>query len=434
MKTFPRCHRAAAAAAAAAALVIGLGACAMFRDLGADLRFMAQTSIITARVTNAADHPNVRGLVMEWDRDRGAMRSADYARVEGVGLFGFFVKSRANQYVAAFSDRNGSGSYDPGEPAWIHADPGGRPTPVVFGDDGKARVKGALAATTVLPPDLIAAGRQLRGGRDIDAVVTGWRIPVALGTVADLDDPRFAAATGSEGLWRPASFPMEKGLGIYFLEPYDPGRVPVLFVYGAAGSPQDWRPFFRQFDRRRYQLWFYQYPSGRHLDEMGEALDRGLEVLQSFHGFRQVHVVAHSMGGLVARHAILRNLAGDRRWAGKFVSISSPYGGHEFAGVGVKHAPAVVPSWIDMEIGSRFQQELFKGRLKGAVDHLLIYGDKAKRSLLLPPANDGTVSVASVTRPEAVRDAARVERFAEDHLSILANPAVIRRVEGFLAE
>ena len=424
-----RPHQIPSAIALVLVLVL-IPACKVFRELGDDLKFMEKTSVVTARVSNADHYRGIYGLVMEWDPVKGVMNSADYARTEGIGIFGFVVKSRENQYVGAFSDSNKDGMYEPGEPAWIHSDATGRPVPVDF----KARVEGALSPSTILPPDLIAAGKAMRNGRSMAEVATGWQIPISLGTVADLDDPKFAAESGADGLWHPASFPLKSGIGIYFLERYDPNRTPVLFVYGAAGSPQDWRTVFRKLDQKRFQIWFYQYPSGRHLDEMGRAMNRGVEVLQGYYKFKRLYVVAHSMGGLVSREAILGNLDDGNRYIKKFVSISSPYGGHEFAGMGVKRAPSVVPSWYDMEIGSPFLNQLFEHRLKGKVEHLLIYGDKAKRSVILPVENDGTVSVESVTRPEAVNDALRVEHYPENHVSILSNPQVIRSVQDFLGE
>jgi hypothetical protein len=104
-----------------------------------------------------------------------------------------------------------------------------------------------------------------------------------------------------------------------------------------------------------------------------------------------------------------------------FVSYSSPWGGHEAAAMGVKYAPEVVPSWRDMAKGSEFLDHLFDKRLKGRVNHHLFYSHKATKSRILPPENDGTVSVASQTRKEAVNDAVGVRGFDEDHLSILSS-------------
>ena len=145
-----------------------------------------------------------------------------------------------------------------------------------------------------------------------------------------------------------------------------------------------------------------------------------------------MNVVAHSMGGLVSREAVTHNYKDGNRYIKHFVTISSPMGGMKFAESGVKHTKTVIPSWIDMVPGSEFQDEIFDVKLKGKIPYMLLYGNKAKRSLILPAENDGTVSVESVTRPAAVKDAVKVQSFHEDHVSILSNPDVIKMVQDFL--
>lgn len=143
--------------------------------------------------------------------------------------------------------------------------------------------------------------------------------------------------------------------------------------------------------------------------------------------------VAHSMGGLISRDAVINNYKDGNRYIKHFVTISSPFEGMEFAESGVKHARSVLPSWHDMVPDSKFQQEIFKTKFKGKIPYMLLYGEKAKRSIVLPAENDGTVSVSSVTRKEAMEDAIKVQSFDEDHVSILSNPEVIQMVEEFLA-
>lgn len=408
--------------------------CANFRRLGEDLKLIDRTSVITGTLTNGAQYRNVIAVVVEWDREDGRVLSGDYTPVDGLGVFGFFVPGSENQYLLAYSDLDNDELYDPGEPAWIHRSASGEPIPVAIDPEtGRGRAGGPLSRSTILPHPLIQAIRDFKGDRSRDLVASGLRIPMALGTIADLDDPKFSSDRGSAGLWEPASFPLESGIGIYFLEPYDPDRIPVLFVYGAAGSPQDWRPFFRKLDRKKFQPWFYYYPTGRRLDEMGQALDRGVKVLHAHYGFSRMHVVAHSMGGLVARSFILKNLEEGNHYIGRFATISTPWAGVEFAEEGVKRAPSVVPAWNDLAPDSGFLDDLFEERLKGRVDHLLLYSHRASRSMFLPAKNDGTVGVASETAPAALKDAVKVAGFDEDHVSILSNDDVFRRVQDHLA-
>ena len=100
--------------------------------------------------------------------------------------------------------------------------------------------------------------------------------------------------------------------------------------------------------------------------------------------------------------------------------------------MGVKWAPSVVPSWRDMEAGSDFLAHLFDHRLKGRVNHHLIYGNRGKRSLMMAGENDGTVSVASQLRPEAKADAASLQGYHEDHVSILQASAPLNHLANLL--
>ncbi|MGB6221780.1 alpha/beta hydrolase [Haloferula sp.] len=406
--------------------------CANFRELGKDLKFIDETVVVSARITNASSFTNIRGFTLDWNEKQNTVRSGDATEVKGLGVFGFFVAKTDTQYICAYSDKNGDERYQPGEPAWISSGPDGKPAPLDLTSPEGRSAKGALSSKTVIPAKLVTATYEFIDNTPPGEAKSGWSIPVALGEIAELDEPRFSSETGAEGYWQPAGYAMDTGIGIYFLEKYDPNRIPVIFVYGAAGSPQDWTTFFKEFDRKRYQLWFYQYPSAERLAKSGGALNRGIQLLQSHYGFNELNIVAHSMGGLVSRDAVINNYDDGNRYIKHFVTISSPFGGMEFARSGVKHASSVVPSWYDMVPDSDFQQELFDTKLKGKIPYLLIYGTKAKRSMILPAENDGTVSVESVTRDDAIKDAIKVQGFDEDHVSILSNPQVIQMVEDFL--
>ena len=415
-----------------ACLALGGVACANFRKLDTDLEFMAGTYVVSAAIENASEFDHVYGLVIEFDPEAARVLSADFDKVGRLGVFAFFVKSARNQYVMAFSDEDGNARYDPGEPSWILTDEDGRPVPAVIpAKERKLVLRGRLSSSAALPAELMTAVREFLGTRTAREARTGWRIPIALGDIADLDDPRFSSDRGLEGLWEPSEFQRDTGVGIYFLEPYDPLRIPVLFVYGAGGSPQDWRTFFGSIDRKKYQPWFFVYPSGRRLDDIAGILTGGVELLQEHLKFPRLDVVAHSMGGLVARSFLIRNVLLDGNgYVRNFVSISTPWAGHEAAKMGVILGPAVVPSWRDMVRGSDFQKEIFSHRLKGRVDHLLLYGHRSRAVALRE--NDGTVTVRSQLAKPARADAVLALGFDADHVGILSLPEVIRTVQDFL--
>ncbi|MEL6897248.1 MAG: alpha/beta fold hydrolase, partial [Planctomycetota bacterium] len=82
-----------------------------------------------------------------------------------------------------------------------------------------------------------------------------------------LDTPQFRSRNEANlGFFDPEE--SQKNRGLYMLEPFDPDRIPVVMVHGLWSSPQTWMDMFndlRSFPeiRRRYQFWFYLYPSGQ---------------------------------------------------------------------------------------------------------------------------------------------------------------------------
>jgi pimeloyl-ACP methyl ester carboxylesterase len=406
-----------------------LAGCANFRKLAADIKPFENDYRISGVIENADEFEvPVRVAVVEWDRASNKVFSADRIDLTTGGAFLFSVESPLNQHLGAFADTNRDGRWQPGEPAWFHDGP-------LALDNGsrRARVGGRLVAGKRLPPDLAKAVDDALAGRTVEEMITHHGVRFAAGELADLDDPRFAATRGEDGLWTPATLAIQGGFGIYFLERYDPARTPVLFVHGAAGSPQDWRTAMEKIDRRRYQPWFYFYPSGGRLEPAASALNEGVKLLHSRYGFKRLDVVAHSMGGLVSRRFVVKNVIEDQQdYIRTFITFSTPWGGHEAAAMGVKWAPTAVPSWYDMEQGSDFLDRLFDRRLKGKVDHHLFYSHHAKRSAIMPAENDGTVSVASQLRAEAKADAASVQGYDEDHVSILSARAPLMRAKAIL--
>ena len=411
-----------------------LSGCANFRRLASDLKVLDEEYRVLGVIENAdQQHAPVRAAVVEWDRAANRVYSGDRIDISPGGAFAFSVKSPLHQHLLAYADSNRNGRCDVGEPLWIYAAHDGKPAALAFDPVTRnTRVRGRLGPA-VLPDGLREAVDAFLAGRTVEQAVTNHGIRLSVGEIARLDDPRFTATRGEDGLWTPATVAVTSGFGIYFLEPYDPARTPVLFIHGAAGSPQDWRYAMERLDRSRYQPWFVFYPSGGRLETCARLLDQGVELLHARYGFHRLHVVAHSMGGLVARRFIELNVVdGGNRYIHTFITFSTPWAGHEAATSGVKWAPSVVPSWHDVAPGSAFLDHLFDHRLKGLVAHHLFYGHRGKRSLLLPMENDGTVSVASQLRAEARADAASVQGYDEDHVSILSARAPLLRGQHIL--
>jgi pimeloyl-ACP methyl ester carboxylesterase len=218
-------------------------------------------------------------------------------------------------------------------------------------------------------------------------------------------------------------------MGVFLLAPYDACKVPVLFVHGMEGSPQDLRPMIEALDRTRYQPWFLAYPSGLRLRFVSVYLAEAIRELGVRHKPHRMHVVAHSMGGLIARSFINQNVGLKRRQLVRtFITISTPFNGHAGAQQGVRFSPVVAPAWIDMVPNSAFIKHLYEEPLPEYVEHHLFFGYQANGG----PSSDGVVMMSSVLDPRAQFAARGVYGYEESHSSILQSEDVILRVRRIL--
>jgi len=98
-----------------------------------------------------------------------------------------------------------------------------------------------------------------------------------------------------------------KAMGLYMLQPYDPDRIPLIFVHGLLSTPRMWRNVVNELEadpelRGRYQCWVFGYPTGnppaysamRFRDELDKAR-------KLYPTAKDSVIVGHSMGGLLTR-------------------------------------------------------------------------------------------------------------------------------------
>jgi len=338
----------------------------------------------------------------------------------------FFALPVGTYRVAAFEDLNHDLSYQPGtEPAAVF----GNPSELVLGP-GERRTGLDLA---------IDARSNVRIPFEVATISTDQEksapvIDLQLGTIVTLDDPGFSDRNGRLGLWNPFEFLASVGAGVYFLEEYDPHKIPVLFVHGVGGHPGNWKYLVSTLDRSRFQPWLIYYPSAPNLDRIGRALVRAVGALRVRYDFSRLIVVAHSMGGLVARSAINYAFEGFEGARAvdfpAFVTISSPWNGHSAAAAGVRRAPVVAPSWRDMAPNSAFLQGLPRTALPPECEFTLLFSYRG--SSMRREANDGTVTVSSQLSMPIQLQAARVTGFDESHTSILRSPEVAAQLNAIL--
>ncbi|APV51517.1 hypothetical protein BWI17_18570 [Betaproteobacteria bacterium GR16-43] len=355
-------------------------------------------------------------------------RLVDHFVLEQPGRW-VFLATPGEYAFAAFEDTNRDLVYQPGEPFV-----GLAATPTIACKAGE-RANGIALAIPAVPAgrfdteiDVAALQARTYEGQ----VTTTLGQLTAVGEIAKLSDARFSEENAKNGLWRPFDFVIDRYAGVYFLEPYDPRKIPVLFVHGINGTPANFTYLIEHLDRSRFQPWVYYYPSGVRLAYVASHLSQTMAKLQLRHGFTRYAVVAHSMGGLVARGFIQRYAqAGGAEQIPLFVSISTPWAGHRGAELGVKTAPTVVWVWEDMVPGSAYVKSLFAQPLPAATAHHLLFTFNRKEASF-GGSDDTLVSVASQLDPAAQRNAARIYGFDDTHMGVLRDAEVSKVLNELL--
>jgi pimeloyl-ACP methyl ester carboxylesterase len=171
------------------------------------------------------------------------------------------------------------------------------------------------------------AGRQLADGRlnarldlytatDPDLVsIAGQSIPIEAEPSAalayTLSDPA-AWAAEYRGFFRAEALgDLPSQLGA--IEPYQPGRFPVVFVHGTASSAGRWADMVNDLQndpsiRDRFQFWFFVYGTGNPIpysalvlrDSLREAVE-DLDPAGADAALREMVVIGHSQGGLLTK-------------------------------------------------------------------------------------------------------------------------------------
>jgi pimeloyl-ACP methyl ester carboxylesterase len=108
------------------------------------------------------------------------------------------------------------------------------------------------------------------------------------------------------------------------IQPYEEGRIPVVFVHGTASSPVWWAEMLNSLRsdptiRKRYQFWFYQYNSSNmvmlsaaNLRDTLSGMVKKLDPQGHDPALRQMVVIGHSQGGLLTKMTAIT--PGDRLW------------------------------------------------------------------------------------------------------------------------
>src|SRR4051794_1217320 len=100
---------------------------------------------------------------------------------------------------------------------------------------------------------------------------------------------------------------------LYFLDPYQPGKVPIVLVHGLFSSPDGWKDMIGHLRAapsfcERFQIWAFGYPTTQGFLQSAAAL-RGklrtavntLDPQQADPALKRMVLIGHSMGGLIAK-------------------------------------------------------------------------------------------------------------------------------------
>lgn len=393
-----------------------LGGC-MFGSLKSNLEDMDQ-------------HAEIRGeiFVADWDGSPVVVSLLKLAEVDGapdhpfdmIELHGpeeyYFIVPPGSYRVVAFEDSNSDFE-------WTEGEAGGRAERVAaYNNFAPIELRASEQRGHV---DIHVTDRRIRNVPAIaDEELQGRSRQ--LGVVLPLDSDRFAPASGPRGLWSPMEFLDDPGAGLFFLEEYDPNKVPVLFVHGISGYPQEFTALIAGLDHERFQPWVFHYPSGLELGLITTGLQRALNGLRRRHQYDHMCLVAHSMGGVLSRLFLKRHREEEASYVRTFVTIDSPLGGMESAAMGVSSAPVVVPSWRNLDPRGNTIPVLFNTPLPDNTEYHLFFSHSDGET-------DGVVSLATQLRPEAMAEAVDMQGFSNTHGGVLRHADTSRHLNAALA-
>ncbi len=319
-------------------------------------------------------------------------------------------------YIAAYVDNDNDGRYQPGE----HANYLGKPTAISVAAQKRSEA-----------PVLSISGRLPERPTDQRAKEAIGLSTQNIGRLAALSDARFSEEYESMGLWRPVDFLEQVGAGLFLLQPYEKNKIPVIFVHGINGGPNDWTRAIEALDREHFQPWVFYYPSGVRLDLVSDYFAEAVYELHTRYQPRQFYVLAHSMGGLVTRSFVMKYHTRYPKVANRLrlvMTVNSPLDGMTSAVRGIEYSPIVIPSWRDVAAGSEFIQNIQAWDWPKGLPYHLVFSFKGGAG------DDGVVPIKSQLPMKLQDEAVRIYGFNHAHAAILGEQDFITRLNAILAQ
>jgi pimeloyl-ACP methyl ester carboxylesterase len=210
----------------------------------------------------------------------------------------------------------------------------GAPLIAVVGDIGRFKEERRGPATVFLrvsgnvrdwSAGKLSATLELYSAFDTAQVeVNGKSVPLQTDTTAPIAQGLNDSPIWSLGLAQFFSPEAQIKTGIRLMQPYSPGKIPVVFVHGTASSPVWWAEMWNTLRadpviREHYQFWMFNYASGNPITYTAgilrnDLLDyiKALDPEGKDAALQHMVVIGHSQGGLLAK--LTATDTGDKLW------------------------------------------------------------------------------------------------------------------------
>lgn len=265
----------------------------------------------------------------------------------------------------------------------------------------------------------------------------------------------------------PLSFRVDgRDVPVHELDPALRGRHTVVFVHGLMADERIWKKFGGL--KKDYATLYVRYNTGLHIYENGKLLAQLLNSLQKELRVKSLHLMGHSMGGLVIRSACHYGKRNRHVWVEKVRSIfliAVPNAGAALEKLGHMTTGALnrIARWHlgtignileqrsdgikDLRLGSMLEEDWINSKMKPAsvidrapvpplpgIEYHILVGNLSanEKSLMAKYFGDGLVTHSSAIAATLFKVATVKVFVRTGHNSILANPKVIRHVQTVL--
>jgi pimeloyl-ACP methyl ester carboxylesterase len=180
-----------------------------------------------------------------------------------------------------------------------------------------------FAATAVVAPYGPGGGFSLQFYDPLRTAVTASGLPLARDLTAPI---AYAASQETDGWLDDFLRPNRDDRldGLHMREPFQPGKIPIVFVHGLASDPLTWAQLENDLRAQpalfnRYQFWFFRYDTGNPFLSSAARLRCDLAALRHAYdparcdpNVSRMVLIGHSMGGLLAQMQV--TYSGDLVW------------------------------------------------------------------------------------------------------------------------